>query len=363
MRILFFINTLTSGGKERRLTELMKNLRSEPGVEFSLAVMSNDIHYKEVFDLGIDIHYLIRKTKKDLSVFRKLYKLCKQFKPDILHCWDSMTAIYASPVCKLLNIRLVNGMVIDTPAKRNILNTVYLRAKLTFPLSDVIIGNSKAGLAAYHAPQKKSFCIYNGFNYDRLAGLSKNGCAREQLKINTKYVIGMVASFSKHKDYKTYFRAAQLILQRRNDVTFLAIGSKTDSQEAKSLVGDEYQANFRLLGTRTDVEALVATTDICVLSTFTEGISNSILESMAMEKPVIATNGGGTSEIVLDNETGFLVGPSDPVELAGKMEILLNDAHLRTRMGTAGKQRIYDVFLINEMVKRYVAVYKNLCVT
>ena len=52
--------------------------------------------------------------------------------------------------------------------------------------------------------------------------------------------------------------------------------------------------------------------DICLLSTFTEGISNSIMEYMALGKPVIATDGGGTKEIVDDGETGFLIGQSDP---------------------------------------------------
>ena len=361
MRILFIINTLTSGGKERRLTELMKNLKARPGIEFALVIMSNDIHYKEIFDLDISVHYIIRKTKKDLSVFQKLYKLCKKFKPDILHCWDSMTAIYSAPVCKLLNIRLVNGMVIDTPVKNNILNKIYLRAKLTFPLSDIIIGNSRAGLAAYNAPKAKSVCIYNGFNFERLNGIKKNGAIKEQLSINTRYMIGMVASFSKYKDYKTYFSAAQLLLNKRNDITFLAIGNDTDSDAARNLIQDEYKDHFRLLGTKSNVESFTDILDICVLSTFTEGISNSILEYMALGKPVIATAGGGTSEIVLNQKTGFLISPSSPLELSEKIETLLNDADLRTKMGAAGKRRIHDIFLIDEMVNKYVSVYENLC--
>ena len=86
----------------------MKGIKLKPNIEFELVVMSNEIHYKEVFNWGIKIHYLIRKTKKDLSVFNKFYKICKQYNPDIVHCWDSMTAIYTIPACKLLNIKLVN---------------------------------------------------------------------------------------------------------------------------------------------------------------------------------------------------------------------------------------------------------------
>lgn len=359
MRVLFIIDCLPSGGKERRLTELMKMLKLRQELKFELVVMNNDIHYKEIFDLDINIHYLIRKAKKDISVFYKLYKLCKDYKPDIIHCWDSMTAIYSAPVCKLLNIKLVNGMVVDSPLKQNILNKHWFRAKLTFPFSDIIVGNSKAGLRAYNAPEKKSIVIYNGFNFGRTKTIAPPDLVRDRIEIDTKFVIGMVASFSELKDYKTYFKSAQLLLSRRNNVTFLAIGNKTDSVLSKGLIEGKAENHFRLLGEVSDVESYVNIMDICVLSTFTEGISNSILEYMAMEKPVIATSGGGTNEIIVDMETGFFIKPSDPTELAGKMELLLNDEKMRLKMGKAGKERINEKFSIEKMISKYIEVYQS----
>jgi glycosyltransferase involved in cell wall biosynthesis len=358
MRILFFIDSLTSGGKERRLIELMKMLILRQDIQFELIVMSNDIHYKEVFDLDIKIHYLIRKTKKDPYVFYKFYKICKRYNPDIVHCWDSMTAIYSIPACKFLNIKFVNGMVVDAPLKQNIFNNRLFRAKLTFPFSNIIIGNSKAGLEAYGVPKKKSFLIHNGFNFERTNNIIETGIIRKQLEINTQFVIGMVASFSEYKDYKTYFGAAQLLLNQRNDIIFLAIGSNTDSILSKSLILNKHIEHFRLLGKKSDIESFINAMDICVLSTFTEGISNSILEYMALGKPVIASSGGGTNEIVDDTKTGFLISPSDPKELAKKIEILLNDAKLRNNMGLAGKARIKERFSINRMASKYVSFYE-----
>ena len=167
MRILFFINLLSAGGKERRLTELMKVLKTRHDCDFELIVMNSEIHYKEVLNLNIPIHYLIRKSKKDISVFRMFYKICRNYKPDIVHCWDSMTAVYSAPVCKLLKIKLVNGLITSSPERQNIFNKDWLRAKLTFPFSDIIIGNSKAGLESFSAPEHKSFFIHNGFNFER----------------------------------------------------------------------------------------------------------------------------------------------------------------------------------------------------
>jgi glycosyltransferase involved in cell wall biosynthesis len=100
--------------------------------------------------------------------------------------------------------------------------------------------------------------------------------------------------------------------------------------------------------------------DIGVLATFTEGISNSILEYMALGKPVVATSGGGTNEIVIDLETGFLVDQSNPKEMADKLSILLDDSILRTKMGQKGKDRIHDTFSIEKMTGQYISEYKKL---
>src|SRR3712207_2757242 len=120
MRVLFFIDTFSAGGKERRLMELMKGLKRKSEIDFELVVLDSNIDYSEVYDLGIAVHKVIRKTKKDLSVFSKVYQICRDYKPDVVHCWDSMSAVYLVPATKLLRIKLVNGMVTDAPGKTGI---------------------------------------------------------------------------------------------------------------------------------------------------------------------------------------------------------------------------------------------------
>ena len=338
----------------------MKALKSMPDISFELVLMHKDIHYKEVLDLGIDVHFILRKTKKDPVALLKLFKHCKKYKPDIMHCWDSMTAVYSVPVCKILNITLVNGMITNSLTRQSIFDSYWFRAKLTFPFSDYIVGNSYAGLKSYRAPEKRSMVIYNGFDFKRINGIIPEDIIRAQLEIHTKYLIGMVASFSENKDYRTYFSAACSILNKRKDITFLAIGNDTDSADSKGLIKDEYVEHFRLLGRKSGIESYINAMDICILSTYTEGISNSIMEYMAMEKPVIATNGGGTNEIIVDNVTGFLINHSDPEELAGKIEILLSDDDLRKKMGMAGKKKVMTGFSIELMINKYCDLYRSL---
>lgn len=359
MKILFVIDTLGPGGKERRLTELLKALVSKNTVTAELVVMSDDIHYIDILDLGIAVHKILRHTRKDYSIFRKLGRIIKDFKPDAVHCWESMTAVYLAPLCKITGCPLINGMVTNVPIKKNILNRHWLRARLTFPFSTVVVSNSIAGAKAYRVPPKKSVVIYNGFNFQRLVGLPDCRTSRKELGIESSLVVGMVASFWQQKDYPTFFAAAQILLQRRSDLNFIAVGTGTNSKEAMELISSEFLKYFRLMGKRSDVEFLINAMDVCVLATFTEGTSNAILEYMAMGKPVVATIGGGTAEIIEDGINGLLVIPSDPEILAAKIEQLLDDSSLRKIMGAAGLNRIQNVFSIDRMVGDYLSLYRR----
>ena len=350
---------MRAGGKERRLTELMKVLVTR-NISCELAVMSKEVHYEEVFSLGVPVHYLIRTTKKDIRIFSNFYAICKRFKPDIIHCWDSMTAIYSLPASRLLRIPLVNSMITDVLNERGRLGRLRLRSRISFPLSKLIIGNSHAGLMSYNAPKNKSVCIHNGFNFQRTSANRPVELTRDALKITTPFVVGMVASFSELKDYKTYLAAAQTILAKRKDVTFLCIGANTDGTGCSSLTDKKYEPWFRFLGKRRDVESLIDMMDIGVLSSFSEGISNAILEYMALGKPVIATNCGGTPELLQDNITGFLVNVGDATDISDKLALLLSDQTLRERMGAAGRKRIEEFFTIQSMADQYISAYSRI---
>jgi len=361
MKILFFIDGLIAGGKERRLLELMKGIRSGFDVEFQLVVMNADIHYREVFDLGINVHYLIRKTKKDASVFYKFYKICKSFRPDIIHCWDGMTAIYAIPACKLLRIKLINGMVVDAPAEFSFSNKYWLRTKFAFLFSDVIIGNSKAGLKAYHAPIRRSAYIYNGFDFKRTKNLKSPDIVKSMLGIRSSIVVLMVGAFGDRKDYDSFIDAAKMVCGKKSDVEFIAVGDGKNFERISQKVDEDMNSRIKLAGRQSDVESIINISTICVLTTNVkvhgEGISNSILEYMAMGKAVIASSGGGTNEIVEDSVTGFLINPLSPHELAEKIEVLIDNPELRMQFGRAGMEKIKSQFSIDLMVSEYIALY------
>jgi len=260
----------------------------------------------------------------------------------------------------LLSIKFINGMITDTMTNKSFRNKYWVRARLTFPFSDRIIANSMAGLKSYEAPKSRSSVIYNGFNFNRIENLLPSETIRTELQVSTEIIVGMVASFSPFKDYKTFIKAAELVLKNNQNIIFLLIGNGTDSNEAKQMISAENKTKFRFLGKKYGVESYINIMDVCVLSSFSEGISNSIIEYMALKKPVVATIGGGTSELIDDMQTGFLIKQGDVNTMKEKIELLIQKPELRSQMGEKGKKRIEDLFSIDVMKQQYILLYQQL---
>lgn len=361
MRIVQFIDTLRSGGKERQLVELLKGLAQVDEVECELIVMSEQTHYTALYSLDIPVHRLVRKSQHDPGIFWRLHRLLKKIQPDILHSWSSMCSVYALPSVKLLNIRFVNAFLRNAPPHLDIRDKDWRRAKLTFPFSNAIVANSLAGLRAYKAPAKKSFCIHNGFDFCRIERLEKPAVIRACYGITTPYAIGMVATFSGNKDFFTFVDAAQNILKFRRDVTFLAVGDGPNRKLCQNLVQEGNRSLILFPGKIKDVESLVQVFDIGVLcSPKGEGISNTLMEYMALGKPVIATDCGGNGELVVEGQTGYLVNNKDVTELEKRISFLVDHIDRARALGLAGKQRISADFSLQAMTDAYLQLYTTL---
>jgi len=358
------IDSLRSGGKERRLIELLKGFTQYNDINCQLVLLSNEVHYNEVRNLNVKIYFFERRWKKDPTIYLKLYRICKIYKPHIIHSWGSMPSVYSFPIAKLLKIKFINAMITSAPENLKILSKIWIRSKLTFPSSDIILSNSNAGIKSYNAPKSKSYCIHNGFDFSRLEVLEDKNTIKAKFGINTEKVVGKVASFSDNKDYRTYISAAQMVLLKRDDVSFLAIGDGKNLEKCKIMTKLKFQDKIKFLGKQEDVESIINVFDIGVLTTnqkvHGEGISNAIMEYMALRKPVIATEGGGTKELVIDNSTGYLIKSESAEDLARKILYLLEHHETAKRMGIEGKRRIQTDFSLEKMTNSYMRLYKRL---
>ena len=114
-----------------------------------------------------------------------------------------------------------------------------------------------------------------------------------------------------------------------------------------------------LPGTRFDVDVLYRAFDVFVLPSLSEGMSNTILEAMAVGLPVVATDVGAARELVTEGESGLLVPPADSHALAAALSELLGDACRRQRLGEAGRSRVGQCFSLDSMVNRYLEFYDS----
>jgi glycosyltransferase involved in cell wall biosynthesis len=365
MKILMVIDSLNRGGKERRMLELIKGLKNhQENFDIYLVSLTDIVEYEYVYDLPIKFEIIQRKYKKDFTIIFKLKKIISAFKPDIIHSWSTMASIYLSVSNLFSKIPLVNGVLADAYAHLNLSDKHYLRVKLTTPFSDAIVSNSEAGIRAYKTPLHKSICIYNGIDFSRFENLRPAAEIENEILGGTKsdsVIIGMVAGFDGRKDFETLINAAIKMCTARKELIFLLIGSGPLLETLKAKVPAELlNKQIIFTGKRTDIESILQIIDIGMLITYYEGISNSIIEYMAMGKPVIATIGGGTAELVKDNFNGYLVEQKNVAQIIEKVEMMLGNRENMAGMGQNAYKWVRQQFDIKEKTNEYINLYKKL---
>lgn len=355
-------DSLIFGGKERRFTEVVKGLKLL-NFEIEVILLKNIVDYPTIYQYASKVHILERKIKKDPTIFLKIRKIYKDFKPDIIHSWGSMPSIYMLPTVWFNRTKFLNAMIADAVCP--VFGKHWTRAKITFPFSDIILSNSYAGLRAFGADKsKKGRVIWNGYDFNRSFNADPQK-VKDQFEITTPLVVGMVAIFHPRKDYVTFLNAAIEICEKNNNVTFVCVGGGPMEEECKSLVPHHlFNRQIKFLGFQKNVENIVSLFDIGVLtandSIHQEGVSNSIVEYMAQGKPSIATNSGGSPEVIIDGETGFLIPPFDQKLLIEKLNILLDNDELRTSMGAKSHLRIKTHFSFENMINSTIEIYNEL---
>ncbi|WP_284267096.1 glycosyltransferase [Bradyrhizobium iriomotense] len=364
MRILHLTESLRRAGKERQIVELLRGLSLHRDIESFVAVTDEDEVRYEIDRDNAQIIQLVRRGKRDFRLFKSLYELVSNLKIDIVHSWSPMCSVYAAPVAKLCGAAFVNGFVRDAPSHMTLWNKNYLMGKLTIPFSDIVVANSRAGLAAYLVPKRKGLSIYNGFNPARVLNLTDEAELRSTLGITTPHIVGMVANFTPRKDYATFVEMACRICHLRDDVTFIAVGDGETLWQVRDSVPPEHSRRIQFLGQRRDIESVANLFTVGVLASNSrlhgEGISNAITECMALGKPIVATNDGGTPELVMEGQTGFLVPSHDAGALTDRVLKLLNNAELANDFGIKGRRRIETAFSLDTMTNAYLCLYRGL---
>jgi sugar transferase (PEP-CTERM/EpsH1 system associated) len=290
-----------------------------------------------------------------------LVKLIRELKPDIVHSrnWGALEAV---PAARWAGTSFVihseHGVeeVIEEPFRRAVFRRVaYGLAHAVFAVSE---GLRATLVRRTGFPAAKFGVIHNGVHTKRFRpDLEARARMRRELGIESdRFCIGCVGRMNAIKDYPTAIRAIAGLDARCS--LFIA-GKGPDLPSLRALVASspEIAGRVTFTGSLDRVPDFLRAMDCYVLSSLTEGISNSLLEAMATALPVVATKTGGNPEVVVDNESGLLFPVGDAVTLAHRLRSIEANSELRDRLSRGALERVRERFSLRAMVSRYEELY------
>ncbi len=302
--------------------------------------------------LSVPIHPL-----RDWRALREVRAALTELRPELIAAHSSKAGILGRVAGRSLRVPVVftvHGWAF-TPGVPPWHAAVYRQVeRLVGPLASKIITVSEfdrqLGLTARIAGPDRLVTVHNGMPD-----------VAERLRADpgrTPVRLVMVARFGAQKDHPTLFRALAGLRSQPWELDLIGDGplrGEVESLAASLGLG----GRVRFLGQRTDVDRILAESQISLLVTNWEGFPLSILESMRAGLPVVASSVGGVGESVRNEESGYLVPRGDMGMLRDRIERLLTSAELRVRMGACGRARYERDFTLSHGVARTLAVYRS----
>jgi len=206
-------------------------------------------------------------------------------------------------------------------------------------------------------PARRVSVIYNGVDSRRFDSCfaKRNDYRRLLGAMPDDVIVAHVARFDPLKDHLTAVKAMQDL--RHSAIKLVLVGDGPTRTEVEATVRDmKLGDSVQVLGYREDIPEILMASDIFLLTSLNEGIPVTIIEAMMAGLPVVATEVGGVSEIVVNGETGLLVPPGNPDAIAKALRQLATDVDLRIRLGRAGRQRAEILFSEDRMFAEYDAI-------
>ena len=281
------------------------------------------------------------------SLWGRLYRLFRSRGIDVVHTHDARPLIYAAPAARLagvgVRVHTQHGRVSGGSGAGDTLARLASRCVTDWVgVSDDIVGLSRG----WGMRPRRFHIVRNGVP----------DVGRTPRPVAGRVVT--VARLSREKGVDVLARAAGIVRSVAPEMTFRVAGDGPDRPEVEAAAGDRGDG-FQLLGTVSDVPALLRSAEMFVLPSRSEGVSLTILESMFAGVPVVATAVGGTPEVVDDGRTGVLVPPDDPAAMADAIVALHRDVRRRERLATAGREFAVANFSADAMLRRYDAIYRS----
>lgn len=356
VRVMHVVYTLRAGGMEFGVLKVVNGV-DRTRVESAICSTKPADTLKTMVRPEVPVHELQRRDGNDPLLVWQLYRLFRRERPDIVHTHAWGTVVEGLLAARLARVPVVIHGEHGTLQLRAYQRRVQRRA---WSAADHLLAVSSR-LAERMAeetgfPRERIRVIRNGVDLSRF-GSTERSMARAALAVPLDApVVVTVGRLVPVKDHGTLLEAWA---RTRGEQAILLIAGDGPLREslAARATALGIDRSVRFLGHRPDVEVVLRAADAFVLSSESEGLSNTILEAMASGLPVVATRVGGADEMVIDGTTGLLVPPRAARELADALDLVLRDALKRDAMGAASRARVEAEFSLPGMVQRYEALY------
>lgn len=365
--LLYIIEGGHFGGAEQTLLTVISTI-DKTQYKISVCLLKpSDVLENELRELDIPVFVLDMAVKWDIFSIFKLMRFMRREKINIVH-----TSLYASNTFGRIAAILARIPIIIAWEHGEVLRQNQFRHykidKILANFTDAIVACSKickeALIINEHIPSGKIRVIYNCVDLDKFNITSDIAVIKKQLGVSPDDIlIGTVATLSNEKKGQAYsIKAMPEIIKIYPNIKLLLVGSDGSSKLDLMQLADRLNIKDKIIftGFRRDIPQIMKAIDIYVCTSNSEALGISIIEAMAYKKPVVATRVGGITEVVIDNQTGYLVAPKDINSIAqGVISLLANREKMR-QMGEAGFERVKTHFSLEIIKKEMESLYKEL---
>jgi glycosyltransferase involved in cell wall biosynthesis len=362
LKVLQLIPTLDRSGAEKQMVMLAKGL---PRNRFEVEVATLTRHgpfEAELRAAGIPVTSISKRFKLDPMALDRLARFLKARKFDVVQSWIFAANAYGRVAARLARVPVVvvAEMAVDLWKGRS---EQFIDLRLA-TWCDRLVGNSNAVVDFYRklgVPDDRLAMIYSGTE-DTEPPLVDPRAIRAELGFEIEAPVLLFAGrLAEQKRVNDLLKALDLLQHVQPDLRSVIVGDGP-LRERLEETAQAYNLNgqVRFLGHRNDVPRLLAAADLVVLPSAYEGLPNVVLEAMQFRKPVVATAAPGTTEVVVDGETGLLVPVGNTMLLARAIRDVVRDKTLASRLGEAGRARVAACFRADTMVTRFAELYEKL---
>lgn len=318
----------------------------------------------EILDLlkkkGFSYYILDKKDGIDFFLIKKIYFICRKEKINIIHCRNFSSSLYGS-LSKTLNtkVKIISDIRgIDNINRRviilKLLTNMHLINKLICVSNDI-----KNKMLDFGFNKRKVEFIANGVDltlFNRSVPKKEDRC-KYKLPLN-KIIIGTVGRLEKVKNYSFLIKVFANLSCTFDNVHLVIVGEGSERSYLRNL-SQKYKTDesVTFLGYQEDIPSVMNCFDVFVSTSLSEGMSNVIMEAMASKLTVIATNVGGTPELIEDGESGLLFKSGSEIELFSLFKKIIESTDLRVHIGKNAYEKIEKNYSFQATAKKYIAAY------